>query len=77
MGRPVVHFEIMGKDAAAFSAFDSELFEGQIDANNAMNYGTVSPEGNTLPDGTGSAAASGRCRRATAVTSPSTSRSLR
>ena len=53
MGHPVVHFEIMGKDAPALSAFYSELFEWEIDANNPMNYGTVQREGNTLPDGTG------------------------
>ena len=53
MGHPVVHFEIMGKDAPALRAFYSELFEWEIDAGNPMNYGTVPREGNTLPDGTG------------------------
>ncbi len=53
MGHPVVHFEVIGKDAAALQAFYSELFGWQIDANNPMNYGMVPREGNTLPDGTG------------------------
>ncbi|MDQ3898342.1 MAG: VOC family protein [Actinomycetota bacterium] len=53
MGRPVVHFEVIGKDAAALQAFYSELFEWEMDTNNPMNYGTIQREGNTLPDGTG------------------------
>lgn len=51
MGRPVVHFEIVGKDAKALQNFYSELFEWDINADNPMNYGTV--ERYTRADGTG------------------------
>lgn len=53
MGRPVVHFEITGKDGPALQAFYSELFEWNIDVGNPMNYGIVTREGNTNPDGVG------------------------
>lgn len=53
MGRPVVHFEIMGKDGAAFRRYYSDLFQWEIDADNPMAYGTVAREGNTRGDGTG------------------------
>ena len=39
MGQPVVHFEIIGKDAQQLQSYYSELFGWQIDANNPMNYG--------------------------------------
>lgn len=45
MGRPVVHFEVSVKDAEAGRKFYSELFDWKIDANNPMNYGLVSTEG--------------------------------
>jgi predicted enzyme related to lactoylglutathione lyase len=41
MGRPVVHFEVMGKDADALRSFYADLFEWKIDASNPMNYGMV------------------------------------
>jgi predicted enzyme related to lactoylglutathione lyase len=53
MGQPVVHFEIMGKDADKLRTYYSELFGWEFDANNPMNYGVVQREGNTAPDGTG------------------------
>ena len=53
MGRPVVHFEIVGKDAKQLHGFYSELFEWDIDANNPMNYGVVPREGHTREDGVG------------------------
>ncbi|MFL5825757.1 MAG: VOC family protein [Thermoleophilaceae bacterium] len=53
MGQPVVHFEVIGKDAAKLQSYYSELFGWEIDSNNPMNYGTVQREGNTAPDGTG------------------------
>jgi hypothetical protein len=46
MGRAVVHFEVIGKDAEKLQGFYSELFDWDIDANNAMNYGMVSREAN-------------------------------
>jgi hypothetical protein len=53
MGQPVVHFEVIGKDAAKLHGFYSELFGWQIDANNPMNYGIVQRDGNVNADGVG------------------------
>lgn len=41
--RPVVFFEIHGKDPAKLREFYGDLFNWQIDTNNPMNYGMVSP----------------------------------
>ena len=41
MGRPVVHFEIHGKDGKRLQDFYAALFDWKIDANNPMNYGMV------------------------------------
>jgi uncharacterized protein len=48
MANPVTHFEIHGKDGKKAQAFYASLFGWEIDANNPMNYGIVSP-----PDGKG------------------------
>jgi predicted enzyme related to lactoylglutathione lyase len=53
MGQPVVHFEITGRDGAALQRYYAELFGWEIDANNPMNYGIVSREGNVNADGVG------------------------
>jgi len=53
MGQPVVHFEIVGKDADRLKSYYSELFGWQIDSNNPMNYGTIDRESNLGPDGIG------------------------
>ncbi len=53
MGQPVVHFEILGKDADRTQRYYSELFGWEIDADNPMNYGVVHREGNTNADGVG------------------------
>ena len=53
MGQPVVHFEIVGKDAAGLQKYYSELFGWQIDSNNPVNYGMVAREGNTNSEGVG------------------------
>ena len=53
MGDPVVHFEVLGKDAPALHAFFSQLFGWEIDSNNPMNYGTVAREGNVTAEGVG------------------------
>jgi predicted enzyme related to lactoylglutathione lyase len=53
MGRPVVHFEVMGKDAGKLHGYYSELFGWEIDANNPMKYGVVPRDGNTNADGAG------------------------
>lgn len=42
MGRPVVHFEVIGKDAAGLRSFYADLFGWKIDSDNPMNYGIVS-----------------------------------
>lgn len=53
MGMPVVHFEVIGQDGPALQRYYSELFGWEIDANNAMNYGTIARDGNLAPDGSG------------------------
>jgi uncharacterized protein len=53
MGRPIVHFEIIGKDGKALQDYYAELFEWPIDADNPMNYGIVAREDNVNPDGVG------------------------
>jgi len=53
MGQPVVHFEVVGKDAKKLQNYYSELFGWQIDSDNPMNYGMITREGNTAPDGMG------------------------
>ena len=53
MGQPVVHFEIIGKDAKKLQSYYSELFGWKIDADNPMNYGIVQRDGNVSDDGVG------------------------
>jgi predicted enzyme related to lactoylglutathione lyase len=53
MGQPVVHFEIVGKDAQKLWSYYSGLFGWEIDADNPMNYGLVPREGNVTEDGIG------------------------
>jgi predicted enzyme related to lactoylglutathione lyase len=53
MGRPVVHFEVIGKDGKALQAYYSQLFGWEIDADNEMGYGSVPRENNLNPDGVG------------------------
>ena len=53
MGQPVVHFEVIGKDAEKLHSYYSELFGWEIDANNPMKYGIVQREGNLNADGAG------------------------
>lgn len=45
MAAPVVHFEILGKDAGKLQTFYGKLFDWEIDANNPMNYGLVKAAG--------------------------------
>ena len=52
MGQPVVHFEILGKDAEKLRRYYSHLFGWKIDAD-PMNYGIIDREGNVSADGTG------------------------
>ena len=53
MGRPVVHFEVVGKDAGKLQQFYGDLFDWKIDANNPMNYGIVDNDGNGINGGVG------------------------
>jgi predicted enzyme related to lactoylglutathione lyase len=53
MGQPVVHFEIVGSDAAKLHSYYSELFGWEINADNPMRYGVVAREGNVNADGAG------------------------
>lgn len=53
MGRPVVHFEITGRDGPALQSFYSRLFGWDVDASNPMGYGVVARQGNTNADGVG------------------------
>jgi uncharacterized protein len=53
MGQPVVHFEVIGKDAEKLQSYYSELFGWEIDSDNPMNYGVVQRDGNVNADGVG------------------------
>ncbi len=53
MGNPVVHFEIMGTDAARTQAFYRELFGWRINADNEFNYGLVDKEEGGIGGGVG------------------------
>ena len=53
MGQPVVHFEIIGQDGAKLQEYYGELFGWEFDADNPMNYGVVTREGNTNAEGAG------------------------
>jgi predicted enzyme related to lactoylglutathione lyase len=53
MGQPVVHFEIVGKDAEKLKAYYADLFGWEIDSNNPMNYGLVQRDENVNADGVG------------------------
>ncbi|WP_131768158.1 VOC family protein [Candidatus Protofrankia californiensis] len=53
MGQPVVHFEIVGKDAEKLKSYYSGLFGWEINSDNPMNYGTVQREGNVNAEGIG------------------------
>jgi uncharacterized protein len=53
MGRPVVHFEIIGNDATALGQFYSELFGWNINADNEYHYGVIAREDNLNHDGVG------------------------
>lgn len=45
MPNPVTHFEIHGRDGKKTQDFYASLFGWSIDANNPMNYGMVSAQG--------------------------------
>lgn len=53
MGQPVVHFEVVGPDGEKLRNYYKAMFGWEADANNPMNYGLVSKEGNTTSAGDG------------------------
>jgi predicted enzyme related to lactoylglutathione lyase len=53
MGQPVVHFEIIGRDAKKLHDYYSDLFGWEISADNPMNYGIVAREENVSSEGVG------------------------
>jgi uncharacterized protein len=53
VGQAVVHFEIVGRDAAALRAYYSQLFGWQIVTDNPMNYDIIARDGNTSAEGIG------------------------
>jgi uncharacterized protein len=56
MGQPVVHFEILGKDADKTQSYYSELFGWKIEPlpfENPTQYGLVARDGNTNSDDIG------------------------
>ena len=55
MGQPVVHFEVVGRDAKKLREFYAELagWEFDVYADGPTDYGVVSREGNTNSDGVG------------------------
>jgi predicted enzyme related to lactoylglutathione lyase len=69
MGQPVVHFEIIGKDAPKLRSYFGELFGWEFDTSSPvaeavsepMNYGFVNPtaagDGAGIPGGVGGGAA--------------------
>ncbi len=70
MGQPVVHFEVMGTDAAKLQKYYSDLFDWKINVfpGSPVNYGLV--DGAGIGGGIGGSAA----RRTCPTTSRSTSR---
>lgn len=53
MGRPVVHFEILGQDAGKLQNYYSELFGWNVSTDNPVNYGMVSRDENLGEGGVG------------------------
>ena len=53
MGQPVVHFEIIGKDAETLRRYYSDLFAWEVESDNPMNYGVVQRDANLNADGVG------------------------
>ena len=53
MARPVVHFEIHGKDRKKLQEFSQALFDWRIDEIDAMDYGLVAAGEGGPPEGIG------------------------
>ncbi len=57
MGQPVVHFEIIARDADAIRSYYGDLFEWEYDADNPVNYAVVRREDDDAGIGGGIGAA--------------------
>jgi len=55
LGRPVVHFEIIGRDGDRLRAYYGALFGWSFDSAGAMDYGLVRPGDAGIGGGIGSA----------------------
>jgi uncharacterized protein len=55
MAQPVVHFEVVAKDADALRSYYSQLFGWEFNTDNPMKYGIVEREGNGIGGGIGPA----------------------
>ena len=58
MGQPVVHFEVMGNDAAKLRTFYADLFGWKINVDSGLDYGMVDPTDNP-PGGSGTSGIGG------------------
>jgi uncharacterized protein len=56
VGKPVVHFEVVGKDAKKLQQFYGELFDWKMNTDNPMNYGIVDNGGAGINGGVGGSA---------------------
>ena len=59
MGNPVIHFEVVGRDAGRLQQFYGELFDWKIDVHEELNYGIVDNGGKGINGGVGGAQAGG------------------
>jgi hypothetical protein len=53
MGRSVVHFEVVGRDADALRSFYGTMFGWETDVQEQFNYGLIDREANTNRHGVG------------------------
>jgi len=53
MGKPVVHFEVIGRDAPKLQKFYGTLFDWNVDTSNPGGYGTITPESAGMNGGIG------------------------
>jgi uncharacterized protein len=53
MGYPVVHFEVVGRDASRLQRFYGELFDWKIEVHAELNYGIVDNGGRGINGGVG------------------------
>jgi hypothetical protein len=53
MGKPVVHFEVVGKDGKKLQQFYRDLFDWKMNTDNPVNYGMVDSGGNGINGGVG------------------------